>query len=328
MAHYATLKLSQEATAQEIRQAYLELARRLHPDLGGDAKEFQRVQEAYDVLGDSQQRKAYDAELADFHRRPETSQGRQAGMRSQRGPTSGHRAQSAWTGASHASHAQQWMKKGQSQAWKLYRMPIPEFAWNLHLLWCQAFNQPQMSQAAYTQLLRQRYRQWRDGRGSAGSLLRKASANCLDFSADALRALRLRLAQQPRPETTPRRTSKSFGCRGWSNIFRSTRTSPEQAEQLRERIVQGRSAAMMELKRQLRQLSPVQLPRLANLRSRSASPIFAFVAGALALGGGGSIWAAAMWQPKADKLPSPPMPKVPPPQPTQSLVGLREGIHL
>lgn len=41
--------------------------------------------EAYDVLGDSQQRKAYDAELADFHRRPETSQGRQAGMRSQRG---------------------------------------------------------------------------------------------------------------------------------------------------------------------------------------------------------------------------------------------------
>ena len=41
--------------------------------------------EAYDVLGDSQQRKAYDAERADFHRRPETSQGRQAGMRSQRG---------------------------------------------------------------------------------------------------------------------------------------------------------------------------------------------------------------------------------------------------
>ena len=41
--------------------------------------------EAYDVLGDSQQRKAYDAELADFHRRPETSQGRQAGMRSQKG---------------------------------------------------------------------------------------------------------------------------------------------------------------------------------------------------------------------------------------------------
>lgn len=41
--------------------------------------------EAYDVLGDSQQRKAYDAERADFHRRPETSQGRQAGMRSQKG---------------------------------------------------------------------------------------------------------------------------------------------------------------------------------------------------------------------------------------------------
>ena len=35
----------------------------------------------------------------------------------------------------------------------------------------------QMSQAAYTQLLRQRYRQWRDGRGSAGSLLRKVLRN-------------------------------------------------------------------------------------------------------------------------------------------------------
>ncbi len=37
------------------------------------------------MLGDSQQRKAYDAQGADFHRRPETSQGHQAGMRSQRG---------------------------------------------------------------------------------------------------------------------------------------------------------------------------------------------------------------------------------------------------
>lgn len=35
----------------------------------------------------------------------------------------------------------------------------------------------------------------------------------------------------------------------WQCLLRA-RTSPEQAEQLRERIVQGRSAAMMELKRQ------------------------------------------------------------------------------
>ena len=34
-------------------------------------------------------------------------------------------------------------QKTSPKAWKLYRMPIPEFAWNLHLLWCQAFNQPQ-----------------------------------------------------------------------------------------------------------------------------------------------------------------------------------------
>ena len=37
--------------------------------------------------------------------------------------------------------------------------------------------------------------------------------------------------------------------RPWQCLLR-TRSSPEQAEQLRERIVQGRSAAMMELMRQ------------------------------------------------------------------------------
>lgn len=30
------------------------------------------------------------------------------------------------------------------QALRWYRMPIPEFAWNVHLVWCRAFNRPQV----------------------------------------------------------------------------------------------------------------------------------------------------------------------------------------
>ena len=64
--HYATLGVSESASAQEIRQAYRRLAMKWHPDRNRDnvaaaEREFKRLGEAYQVLVDPKQRELYDA---------------------------------------------------------------------------------------------------------------------------------------------------------------------------------------------------------------------------------------------------------------------------
>ncbi len=65
--YYQVLGLPRDATPEEIRAAYREAARRLHPDLNpGDekaAEQFLLVQEAYEVLSDAGKRTQYDAAL-------------------------------------------------------------------------------------------------------------------------------------------------------------------------------------------------------------------------------------------------------------------------
>jgi DnaJ-class molecular chaperone len=62
--YYQALGVSRTASADEIQKAYRRLARKHHPDLAEDkqkAKEqFQRIQQAYDVLSDPEKRRMYD----------------------------------------------------------------------------------------------------------------------------------------------------------------------------------------------------------------------------------------------------------------------------
>jgi hypothetical protein len=44
------LGVGPDATVEEIKQAYRRLARQHHPDAGGDAEQFHRIQQAYEVL--------------------------------------------------------------------------------------------------------------------------------------------------------------------------------------------------------------------------------------------------------------------------------------
>ena len=63
--YYRELGVSERATADEIKRVYRQLARRYHPDsTGGDkTKEsrFKAISVAYDVVGNPQRRKHYDA---------------------------------------------------------------------------------------------------------------------------------------------------------------------------------------------------------------------------------------------------------------------------
>lgn len=60
--YYARLGVSPQATEREIKAAYRALAKKLHPDLGGDAARLAAVNEAADVLLDETRRGAYDFE--------------------------------------------------------------------------------------------------------------------------------------------------------------------------------------------------------------------------------------------------------------------------
>lgn len=59
---YELLEVSSQATKQEIKKSYRQLARQYHPDNSetGDEELFKQIQEAYSVLSDEQKRGVYD----------------------------------------------------------------------------------------------------------------------------------------------------------------------------------------------------------------------------------------------------------------------------
>jgi Ca-activated chloride channel homolog len=59
--YYQILGVGVDASAEQVRQSYRELAKLYHPDTGhGDVAKFLKIQEAYQVLYDTVYRKAYD----------------------------------------------------------------------------------------------------------------------------------------------------------------------------------------------------------------------------------------------------------------------------
>ncbi|MFN6487468.1 MULTISPECIES: J domain-containing protein [unclassified Nostoc] len=66
--HYETLKVSPSASQAEIKQAYRRLVKLFHPDSNqetADREQIIRINAAYEVLGDNQNRRNYDQELQD-----------------------------------------------------------------------------------------------------------------------------------------------------------------------------------------------------------------------------------------------------------------------
>ena len=70
--YYAVLEVSESAETTEIRKSYRKLMNRYHPDKGmeADAKKAQTLNEAYEILRNSEKRKLYDLERRRFNNRP------------------------------------------------------------------------------------------------------------------------------------------------------------------------------------------------------------------------------------------------------------------
>lgn len=60
MNYYDVLGVPTDASEADIKKAFRKLASQHHPDKGGDTNKFQQIQEAYEVLGDTDRRHQYD----------------------------------------------------------------------------------------------------------------------------------------------------------------------------------------------------------------------------------------------------------------------------
>ncbi|MDO8472079.1 MAG: DnaJ domain-containing protein [bacterium] len=57
---YETLGVAKDASTDEIKRAFRKLSHQHHPDKGGDAKQFQEINQAYQILSDPQKRDQFD----------------------------------------------------------------------------------------------------------------------------------------------------------------------------------------------------------------------------------------------------------------------------
>lgn len=58
--YYKILGVDKKASKADIKKAYRNLAKKHHPDKGGDAEKFKKISSAYDTLGDDKKRSQYD----------------------------------------------------------------------------------------------------------------------------------------------------------------------------------------------------------------------------------------------------------------------------
>jgi curved DNA-binding protein len=104
--YYETLGIKKDASQEEIKKAFRKLARKYHPDQSQDAdkaaseEKFKEVAEAYDVVGDPEKRKKYDALGSDWDQPQGTGDRNERFGSGRRGPSQGQEYHFSGTGFS------------------------------------------------------------------------------------------------------------------------------------------------------------------------------------------------------------------------------------
>ncbi len=57
---YESLEIDKSASSDDIKKAYMKMAKVHHPDKGGDQEKFKEIQKAYEILKDDHKRRVYD----------------------------------------------------------------------------------------------------------------------------------------------------------------------------------------------------------------------------------------------------------------------------
>lgn len=121
MDYYRILHVSENASQEEIRKAYRKLAVKYHPDNAGEQarEQFDKVQEAYGVLGDEEKRAAYDERRrggeAGGGLRTKEGRGKNAGQAG--GQEADYKDMAAFYAGAYKNSFEQFFKKGmQKQA--------------------------------------------------------------------------------------------------------------------------------------------------------------------------------------------------------------------
>jgi len=107
--YYEILGVSKEASKEEIKKVYKELAKKHHPDTGGDADKFKEINEAHGVLSDDKKRREYDNPMPDFFGSMSNIFGGMKGFENFRGPVNRNRRQ----------HAENMPRKGRDLRYEL-----------------------------------------------------------------------------------------------------------------------------------------------------------------------------------------------------------------
>ncbi|MBN1532611.1 MAG: DnaJ domain-containing protein [Spirochaetes bacterium] len=115
--HYKTLGVSRDATDAAIKEAYRRCVKRHHPDLHCDhacQERIREINEAYEVLGNSERRDQYDIYLSAHERRAASSR--------DFGKSERYRAYSGW-GGDVGGWSRDGAARGITDPWDCFEMP-------------------------------------------------------------------------------------------------------------------------------------------------------------------------------------------------------------